>query len=130
MKVVLWIILGSIGLFASAVVFIWIYIVYLDPNSEPNWHVEENAVPSPTHPLAGFYKEDSCKDPWGWAIGPAGENGYYISFCGPGGCFEEGAYRPNTSIINDPNYKVVDEDTINFRSINGWSTHVRCTSRT
>jgi hypothetical protein len=97
---------------------------------EPNWHVEKNAVPTESHPLAGFYKEETCNDPWGWAIGPANEKEYYISFCGPGGCFEAGTYRSNTTVYNDPKYKVINNDKIMFLSKSGWSTHVRCPSRT
>jgi len=97
---------------------------------EPNWYVEQNAVKSESHPLAGFWKDDKCKDPWGWAIGPAGSGLYYISFCGPGGCFKEGTYRPNTSIIDDPKYNIVDDNTIMFKSKGEWTKHVRCSSRT
>lgn len=130
MKIALWVTLGLVGLFAFAIASIWIYVKYFGPNSEPNWHVEQSAIPSSSHPLAGFYKGDDCKDPWGWAVGPAGDDKYYISFCGPGGCFAEGTYRPNTSIVGDPNYQVIDENTIKFKSDDGWSTHVRCKSRT
>jgi len=108
----------------------YIYVRYFSENSEPNWHIAENAVKSDSHPLAGFFKDRDCNDPWGWAIGPAGEKEYYISFCGPGGCFEENTYRPNTTIYNDQNYKVVSSDVIMFLSDGEWSTHVRCPSRT
>lgn len=130
MKIVLKIVgglalLAIIGIGAS-----WVYIMYFGLNSEPNWHVEKNAVRSESHPLAGFYKDEGCKDPWGWAIGPINNTQYYISFCGPGGCFAEGTYRPNTPIYGDSKYEVVDENTIKFLSKEGWSTHVRCLSRT
>jgi hypothetical protein len=39
--------------------------MYFGPNSESNWHVKKNAVRSETNPLAGFYKDEGCKDPWG-----------------------------------------------------------------
>jgi hypothetical protein len=107
----------------------WIYVKYFGLNSEPNWQIERNAIPTKTHPLAGFYKEGGCADAFGWAVGPANEKEYYISFCGPGGCFAAGTYRPNTTIYDDENYKVVDENTIKFLSKNGWSTNVRCPSR-
>jgi hypothetical protein len=97
---------------------------------EPNWHVEKNAVASQSHPLAGFYKEEKCENPWGWAIGPINTNQYYISFCGPGGCFSEGTYRPNTTIYNDPTYEVVDQNTIKMKSKSGWQKVVRCNGRT
>lgn len=105
-------------------------IAYVKLTHEPNWYIEENAVQSKSHPFAGFWKNKGCNDNFGWAIGPAGKNLYYISFCGPGGCFAEGTYRPNTTIIDDEKYNVVDENTIDFLSSDGWSSHVRCPSRT
>ena len=99
-------------------------------SNEPNWHVERDAVKSDSHPYAGFWKGEDCDDDFGWAIGPAGDNTYYVSFCGPGGCFEKGTYRPNTPIVGDPNYKVIDENTLQFKSRDGWSTHTRCSGRT
>lgn len=119
------VIIGLIGIGT-----LWIYVRYFGPNSEPNWHVEENAIPSSSHPLAGFYKEEGCKDPWGWAIGPANDEEYYVSFCGPGGCFAEGTYRPNTTIYDDSTYEVMDKNTIKFLTKAGWATYVRCPSRT
>jgi hypothetical protein len=107
-----------------------IIIGYFWFTNEPNWHVEKNAVKTELHPYAGFWKDEGCKDSWGWAIGPIAPEIYYISFCGPGGCFKEGTYRPNTSIVNDPKYKILDEDTIMFKSQEGWSKHVRCPGRT
>jgi hypothetical protein len=64
--------------------------------------------------LAGFYK-DKASENFGWAIGPNEDGTYYISFCGPGGCFKPGTYLPNTTIVNDPNYEVIDNDTIKFK---------------
>ena len=66
---------------------------------------------------------------WGLAIGSMGEGKYYVSFCGPGGCFKEGAYRPMTTLYNDPDYKVIDENTIEVRGTDGLSVYVRCQSR-
>lgn len=105
-------------------------VTYKDQIIQPNWYVEPNAVRSETYPLAGFWKNDDCSDNWGLAIGPAGDGLYYISFCGPGGCFEEGSYLPNTAIENDPKYNVTNENTIEVLTRKGWSTYMRCPSRT
>ena len=59
---------------------------------DPHWQIEKQAKPSERYPLGGFWKSNTKHD-HGLAIGPAGEGIYYISFCGPGGCFEQGAYR-------------------------------------
>ncbi|MCU7845345.1 MAG: hypothetical protein KZQ93_16065 [Candidatus Thiodiazotropha sp. (ex Monitilora ramsayi)] len=112
-----------------SVVSLCLFMAFASFNHEPNWHIERLAVASDTHPLAGFWKEDNCEDPWGWAIGPAREDLYYVSFCGPGGCFEMGSYRPNTNIIDDPLYRVIDSDTLMLLSEDVWSTHIRCPAR-
>jgi hypothetical protein len=121
LKIILYLILAIVLLATCVAVYFWY-------THEPNWYVERNAVKSESHPYAGFWKGENCKDNFGWAIGPVGENLYYISFCGPGGCFKEDTYRPNTDIVNDLKYNIIDENTIAFWSKNGWSTHVRCTT--
>ena len=82
---------------------------------DPNWHVEKAAQSSPGHPLGGFWKRKPQHE-FGLAIGPAGKGMYYVSFCGPGGCFARGTYRPNTSIVDDAAYRVIDENTIEVKS--------------
>jgi len=94
----------------------------------PNWHIEKMAKPSLDYPFAGFWK----KRQWhkhGLAIGPAGDGIYYISFCGPGGCFEKGQYRENTAIENDPNYRIIDENTIEVKGKKGFAKYIRVKSR-
>ena len=119
-KIIIYIILALVILVVAAV-------IYIKFTHEPNWYVERNAVKSKSHPYAGFWKDENCKDNFGWAIGAAGNGLYYVSFCGPGGCFKEGTYRPNTDLITDATYDVVDENKIYFWSQgSGWSTHVRC----
>lgn len=91
---------------------------------EPHWHLKENAIRSESHPLAGFWKTEDERT-HGMAIGPAGKGIYYISFCGPGGCFKENTYRPNSTIIGDDAYKVIDNDTIEILGKDGYSTYKR-----
>ena len=122
-KILLFTILFLVLITISIIAYLWI-------THEPNWHIEKNAVRSESHPYAGFWKDENCNDGFGWAIGPAGDNLYYISFCGPGGCFAEDTYRDNTTIVDDPKYNITDENTIDFWSRSGWSTHVRCPGRT
>ena len=98
-------------------------------NKDPNWQVEQNAKRSESHPLAGFWKSPNCDDNWGLAIGPMGESKYYVSFCGPGGCFKEGTYRPVTTLYNDPEYRVIDENIIEVKGTGGFSVYVRCQGR-
>ena len=90
---------------------------------------EQLAVKSETHPYSCFWKKSDCKDRFGIAIAPAGEELYSLSFCGPGGCFEPGTYRPNSKIEGDSAYKIVDENTIEIKGKKGFSTYVRCERR-
>jgi hypothetical protein len=99
-------------------------------NDAPNWQVQENARRSETHPLGGFWKLGNCSSDAGLAIGPTRENTYYVSFCGPGGCFAEGTYRPETRIIGDPTYRVLGENAIEVKGwIGTWQKYVRCKAR-
>lgn len=93
-----------------------------------NWHVERRAKPSTSHPLAGFWKRHP-KDDHGLAIGPAEGGKYYISFCGPGGCFEEGKYRLNSTLQGDPDYRIIDMSTIEVKGKRGFNRYVRVKSR-
>jgi hypothetical protein len=61
--------------------------------------------------LAGFWK-DHGEDEFGLKIEPAGGEECSISFCGPGGCFEPGTYRPNSPTFGDQAYHVIDAETI------------------
>jgi hypothetical protein len=78
--------------------------------------------------LAGFWR-DHCEDDFGLKIERAGEGLYSISFCGPGGCFEPGTYRPNSPIFGDESYRVIDADTLEVLGGDGFSKYYRCPSR-
>ena len=95
---------------------------------DPNWHIERQARPSKSHPLGGFWKTNPNHD-HGLAIGRAKDGLYFISFCGPGGCFEKGTYRPNSPIEGDPDYRVIDNNTLEVRGKKGFSRYVRVKSR-
>jgi len=75
--------------------------------------------------LSGFWK-DHCDDGHGLKIELADGGLYSISFCGPGGCFEPGTYRPNSAIFGDESYRVVDADTLEVLGGDGFSTYYRC----
>lgn len=83
-------------------------------------------VPTERHPLAGFWK-DHCEDEVGLSIAPADGDLYSVSFCGPGGCFEPGTYRPNTRIVGDPAYKIVGHDALDVTGHDGaFQRYQRC----
>lgn len=77
--------------------------------------------------FSGFWKVN-CEDAFGLQIKPAEGSLYSVSFCGPGGCFEPGTYRPNTPIAGDPKYRVVNQSTITVKGRNGSeTTYTKCT---
>ena len=100
---------------------------------EHSREAELTAIPSADFPYAGFWKENDCTAGFGLAISPAGSPGLYsVSFCGPGGCFAPGTYRPNTTLINDEKYWVIDVNTMEVRGCKEFSAFarfVRCPGR-
>jgi hypothetical protein len=96
--------------------------------SAPNWQVERDAQPSEIHPYGGFWKV-KAQDEFGLAIGPAGKDSYYVSFCGPGGCFAKGEYRPLTPLIGDPAYRIVDGNQIEVQGKDGFTAYHRSPGR-
>ena len=80
----------------------------------------------PAYPLTGFWK-GSCAENFGLLIEPTKDAATYsISFCGPGGCFKPGTYRPDSLIAGDPMYRIVDKDTIEVKGGDGFSKYIRC----
>ena len=77
------------------------------------------------YPYVGFWK-GHCSDGFGLAIDKVDDGLYSVSFCGPGGCFKPGTYRPNTTLEDDEDYRVIDENTIEVRGADGFSTYFRC----
>jgi hypothetical protein len=79
--------------------------------------------------FAGFWK-GNCSEAFGLQVMPVNDTQYTVSFCGPGGCFEPGTYRPNTTIKNDELYKVIDSRHIKVWGRDGWSDYYKCDSNT
>lgn len=100
----------------------------INPTHDPERTAERTAIPSETHPMAGFWK-DSPTDNFGLAIAPAEGHLYSVSFCGPGGCFKPGTYRANTPLVGDDKYEVVSTDTLRVRGQDGWATYRRAPNR-
>jgi hypothetical protein len=92
----------------------------LRPGDAAEWPADR---PKPN--LSGFWKHH-CEDGYGLKIEPAGRDFYSVSFCGPGGCFEPGTYRPNSPIFSDQSYRVIDGNTLEVLGGDGFSTYYRC----
>ena len=89
---------------------------------------EKTAISSKTYPMAGFWKTQSS-DNFGLAISPTGVGKYSVSFCGPGGCFKPGTYRPDTPLVNDDDYQVINSNTLRVQGRDGWTTYRRAPCR-
>ena len=83
----------------------------------------------PAADFTGFWKED-CTDAFGIQIKPHNEKNYSVSFCGPGGCFEPGTWMPNTPIVGDPAYRVIDAKTLELKNNEQWQRYTKCTTDT
>ena len=94
-------------------------------SSETSHTIGTKLIPSSDHPFTGLWRRD-CDNNFGLAVQPAGPSAYSISFCGPGGCFEPGTYRLNSPIEGDPQYRIVDSDTIEVSTTSGFQTYHRC----
>ncbi len=79
--------------------------------------------------FTGFWK-GNCTDAFGVQIKKQAGNLYSVSFCGPGGCCAQGEWRPNTPIVGDPKYRVLNPKTIEIANENGWTRYTRCTTET
>ncbi|HYL86707.1 MAG TPA: hypothetical protein VE263_20950 [Candidatus Angelobacter sp.] len=79
--------------------------------------------------FTGFWKVN-CTDAFGVQIKKQSGNLFSVSFCGPGGCFAPGKWMPNTPIIGDPKYRVIDPTTIEIGQEKGWDRYTRCTTDT
>ena len=86
-------------------------------------------VKSPPPDLIGFWK-GRCSDAFGVQIKQQAANLYSVSFCGPGGCFEPGTWQPNTPIVGDPHYRLINSATLALQHGDGWQTYTKCTTDT
>ena len=102
-------------------------VVTMDTNDpgKSSKNILEYLKSDPDYPLIGFWK-NRCQDNFGLAINKAVENGYSISFCGPGGCFKPDSYRPDSPIYGDTDYQVIDESTLRVKGRDGFSIYFRC----
>jgi|SRR6267154_1857894 len=79
--------------------------------------------------FTGFWKA-SCSDAFGIQIKKQPGQVFSVSFCGPGGCFKPGEWMPNTPLIGDPKYRVINANTIEIEQDQGWKRYTRCTTDT
>lgn len=108
-----WSLLAKVFSFTPALFILVLFAFQAIPLSH-NSNTREivpNLQPTEEMPYVGFWKPNRFM-PHGIAIAPAQDGFYSVSFCGPGGCFKPGKWRPNTKLVNDPQYRIIDIDTI------------------
>ncbi len=79
--------------------------------------------------FTGFWKAN-CTDAFGVQIKKQPGNLFSVSFCGPGGCTAPGEWAPNTAIIRDLTYRVVNSATIEIKRGERSDRYTRCTTDT
>jgi hypothetical protein len=82
-----------------------------------------------TSDFTGFWKAN-CTDAFGVQIKKQPGNLFSVSFCGPGGCFAPGQWMPNTTIIGDAKYRVLNPTTIEIGNGQQWTRYTKCTTDT
>ena len=95
---------------------------YIVDSKKTSANIQNLLEPDENYPFIGFWKKN-CSDNYGLAIEKAGDGLYSVSFCGPGGCMNS---ETNTSLTNDPAYRIIDENTIEVKGKNGFSRYHRC----
>lgn len=79
--------------------------------------------------FTGFWKTN-CTDAFGVQIKKQPGNLFSVSFCGPGGCSAPGEWMPNTAIVGDPKYQLVNATTLEIQYGEGWHRFTKCTTDT
>lgn len=79
--------------------------------------------------FTGFWKA-KCTDAFGIQVKKQPGNLFSVTFCGPGGCVSPGKWTPNTRIVGDPKYRVIDASTFEIQTAQGWSRYTKCTTDT
>lgn len=83
--------------------------------------------PDKAFPFIGFWKKD-CKDTSGLAIDKTEEGKYSISHCTSTYCYKPGTQMPNTTLIDDPRYRIIDKNTFEIRIAGDYYwRYYRCT---
>jgi len=130
----IWVWLSKISVIVMVAIFLLVVFIFtlsihrafvnLNPNKNSRT-IEKFLFYDENYPYVGFWKKN-CSDCFGLAIDKAKDGKYSVSFCGPGGCHEPGTYRPDTTIVNDPLYRVIDNNNIEVKGMDGFAKYRRC----
>jgi len=83
--------------------------------------------PDKSFPFIGFWKKD-CNDNVGLAIDKATDGKYSVSYCTSTDCEKPNTEMPNTSLVDDPKYRIINANTIEFLMADNYAwRYYRCT---
>ncbi|MFI4962891.1 MAG: RDD family protein [Legionellales bacterium] len=80
-------------------------------HSKTSQNIAASLKPDKNYPYIGFWKKD-CKTDVGLAIDKTNDGKYSVSLCTRTGCYKPGTYRPNTSLIDDQKYRIINDNII------------------
>jgi hypothetical protein len=75
-------------------------------------------------PFVGYWRTE-CANNFGLAIEAMNDGKSTVAFCGPGGC-DSSKSLVHTTLINDPRYRIIDQNTISKESYSGTDIYHRC----
>lgn len=114
-----WIILAKIYIAISLIALSYgIYVTFSDGNNTEN-------SPNRTLPFEGYW-QTNCSDNSGILFTYVGGTEFSVQFCSGIGCSDPGKYKPNTSIINDPDYKIIDDTHMYIKDHFGFRKYTLC----
>ncbi len=108
------------------------YKIYLQKkesidHSKNSLNIAAFLKPDESYPFIGLWKKD-CKDRVGLAIDKAADGKYSVSRCTSFDCYKPGTYMPNTTLIDDQKFRVIDKNTIEIDIIGDYYwRYYRCT---
>ncbi len=97
-------------------------------HSKNSQNIVEFLKPDKSFPFIGFWKKDCKKDTVGLAIDKTDDGKYSVSYCTSTDCYKPGTEMPNTKLVDDPRYRIIDKDTIEIQIADEYYwRYYRCT---
>lgn len=79
-------------------------------------NIEATIKPDLNYPYLGIWKTHPT-DNFGVIIDKVSDGEYSVSYFGPGGRFRPGTWMPNTTLVNDSSYRIIDKDVIEINKV-------------
>jgi uncharacterized RDD family membrane protein YckC len=96
-------------------------------HSKNSQNIVAELRPDESFPFIGFWKRD-CKNTVGLAIDKTDDGKYSVSYCTSTDCYKPGTEMPNTSLVDDSRYRIIDNNTIEIQIADEYYwRYYRCT---